>query len=54
MVKASVENELQMVNSDFKSSFANPLCARAVKSMIVSSEEAIKGLRPLSTAKDGG
>ena len=54
MVKASVENELQMVNSDFKSSFANPLYARAVKSMIVSSEEAIKGLRPLSTAKDGG
>ena len=48
MVKASVEKEEQMVN--LEGSFARPLSARAAKSVIASSDEAIKGPRPVSSA----
>ena len=48
MVKASVENEEQMVN--WEGSFASPLSARAAKSVIASSDEAINGPRPVSSA----
>ena len=48
VVKASVEKEEQMVNSE--GSLGRALSARAAKSVIASSEEAIKGPRPVSIA----
>ena len=47
-MKASVEKEEQIVNSE--GSLARPLSARAAKSVIASSEEAISGPRPVSIA----
>ena len=48
VVKASVEKEEQMVNSE--GSLARALSARVAKSVIASSDEAIKGPRPVSIA----